>query len=564
MSGRVIAVYLAMAIPAIAGGALPSPGRERVLVSGPGDQTEPSIAGPYVAFTDQAPGPGAWKIGIYNYGDGSIQAVPGGTGARQQPAVSGQIVAFTETATGYGQIWLYDLIGSALKRISPTAADQGHPALGQDTVFWEDARAGGNDIWYLDLVTGESRALPEPGVRPMASGKRVVYLDPSARPAVKLCDVSAATPVPILIHPGPAQSADIQGNNVAVSVDVGPGPPSPPSYDVLVYTVAGQLVARLSLPGDQVDPHISGNWVAFEDQSLSSSTVKSSRVILWDYTSSPRVLLAPPAGTSLQVLGDLDYPRAVYADDRSGNLDVYGYDPTDTSGPPPPPPDGGPPDGGPPDGGCHHECDDDDDCGDGDHHHDHDHGDHDGDHHHDHDGHEGGHGHHHGGDDDCDDDGIHHRDGGAGECEGESLADLTVERLRDEPAAGSAHFEVGAAERVTVCIDAERVSSAWVTLNDRVVAGPRNFDPHVVRLLRRVTVPEGSNRVGVTIAGKPGAALRVRVLRGMAEATVSSRMQEAPGRGDAPSGQGCGTGTGGGVALGALLATVTWRRRRPS
>jgi hypothetical protein len=574
MSGRITAACLALAIPAMAWG-LPSPGRERLLVSGAGDQTEPRIAGPYVPFTDQAAGPGGWKIGVFNYGGGPPQTVPGATGPRHQPAISGQILAFTEVAAGYGQIWIYDLIGGALRRISPTAADQGRPAVGQDAVFWEDAREGRSDIWFLNLVTGESRALPEQGVKPRASGKRVVYLEPGARPAVKLCDVSAPTPVPVLIHPGPAESADIQGNNVAVSVDVGPGPPNPPSYDVLVYTVAGQPAARLSLPGDQVNPHISGHWVAFEDLSLSSPAGKSSRVILWDYTASPRVLIAPPAGRSLQILSDLDYPRAVYADDRGGDLDVYGYDPTDTGGTPPPdggPPDGGPPDGGPPDGGCHRQCDDDDeDCEDDDHHHGRGGGHHDdGDHHrHGHGDGEpgsrhrgGGHG-HHGGHDDCDDDHPHRRDGGAGECdEGEILADLTVDGRTGDPAAGSARFEVGAPERVTVCIDAERVSSAWVTLNDRVVAGPDSFDPHVVRLLHRATVPEGASRIGATIAGRPGGSLRVRVLRGAAEPAAHRWTQEAPPRAAAPAGQGCGTGAGGGVALGALLAAVGRRRRR--
>ena len=105
--------------------------------------------------------------------------------------------------------------------------------------------------------------------------------------------------------------------------------------------------------------------------------------------------------------------------------------------------------------------------------------------------------------------------------------DLTVDRRTGEPAAGTADFEGGAGERVGICIDAERVSSAWVTLNDRVVAGPSSFDPHVVQLFRRATVPEGANRVGVTMAGQPGASLRVRVLRSTAASTGGSGEQGA-------------------------------------
>ncbi len=570
MLGRSMAVYLALAIPAAAAGALPSPGSERLLVSGAGDQTEPKISGPYVVFTDESPGAGAWRIGIFSYGSGTTQFVKQVSGSRHQPAVAGQIVAFTEVTSGYGQVWIYDLIGGALKQVSATTTDQGHPAVGQDTVFWEDARAGKNDIWFLNLVTNDTGALPEQGVRPRASGKRVVYLH-GASPEVKLCDTSVSPLSPILINGGPAESADIQGNNVAASVDVRSAPQKPQDYDIMVYTVSGQLVAHLAQPGDQIDPHISGHWVAFEDLSLSSGTVKSSRVVLWDYTSNPPVLIAPPAGKSFQTLSDIDYPRTVYADDRSGNLDVYGYDPTAST----PPPDGGPPDGGPPDGGCPHECDDDGDCDDGHHGHDGDHDghrDHDGDHdgHHDHDGdddghrdHDGGHHQRRGHHGECDDDGPDHRDGGSQDCEtGEVLADLTVERTAGEPTAGDARFEAGVGERLGVCIDAERVSSAWVTVNDRVVATPNSFDQRVVRLFRRVTVSQAANQVGVTLAGKPGGTLRVRVLRPPA---ASGGADEWTGvvRREAPAGQGCGTGAGGGIALGALLAAVTWRRRRP-
>jgi MYXO-CTERM domain-containing protein len=528
-------------------------------VVGPGDQTEPAIASPYVPFTDEAPGPGAWRIGVYSFTDGSIQYVPGGAGARHLPSISRQILAFVEEASGYGQVWTYDLIGGALTRISPTAADQSHPAVGTDIVFWEDARAGRNDIWLRDFVTGDSYAIPDQGVRPRASGKRVVYLDPSARPAVRLYDASLKTLT--AIHPGPAGSADVQGNVVAIAVDVSGGPPKPPNYDIVVVSVTGQPIAQLTLPGNQVNPHVSGSWVAFEDQSLSTATNLASRVILWDYTSSPRVLLAPPAGTSLQTLNALEYPRTVYADDRSGNLDIYSYDPTDTSVPPPPPP----PDGGTGDGGCHRECDD-DDCdedrddrreGDGDR----EHGDHGGER-----GHRGrdGGGRRDGGDDDCDDR-THRRDGGS-ECEeAVAIADLAVRREPGAPSAGAVEFELPRDERVSVCIDAAGIASAWVMLNDRVIAGPRSFDSRAVSLVRSASLPAGANRIGAVVASTPGGTLRVRVVGGPASAAWRPGAPELPrpaaGRAE-EAGQGCATGPGGLAALAALFAAAAWRRRR--
>jgi hypothetical protein len=92
------------------------------------------------------------------------------------------------------------------------------------------------------------------------------------------------------------------------------------------------------------------------------------------------------------------------------------------------------------------------------------------------------------------------------------LAELFVERARKEPDAATLVFRVLREAYVLVCIDPDRVSSAWVLLDDEAIATPRDFNPNVTHLERRREVEEGANRVGAVIAGKPGASIRVRVL----------------------------------------------------
>ena len=80
------------------------------------------------------------------------------------------------------------------------------------------------------------------------------------------------------------------------------------------------------MPGEQRNPHLSGDWVAFEDLSTGRS-----QVVLWQWTTG--LVFVPHPSTSNQTLNDLGIVagsevRVVFSDDgdgAGGNRDIALY-----------------------------------------------------------------------------------------------------------------------------------------------------------------------------------------------------------------------------------------------
>ncbi len=537
-----LACAAGLAAPTAAPGLdLPSPGVESPLAAGAGDQVEPVLSAPWAAYTDRGTTPSSIRVLVLP--DTPI-AIRDGAFPRHAPDLRGSVLAFVEDGPSGSRIWRYDVLGGALEEVTPGVATgtQARPALGESLVAWEDDRAGDVDVWIDDRQRGSTYALRAPGIQqgPRAAGRLVAFVDAGAGSSVRLHDVSLGTLRTLIA--GPVESADFDGNVLAVATG-GPG------SDVEVYDAAGGKLAALALPGRQRNPRASRDWIAFED--LSTGT---SRVVLWEWATGQ--LIAPPAGTGTQLLGSLSYPLVVYADDRGGDFDVYLYNPQAPVPPPPPRPDGGT-DGGVPDGGADGGVPDGGTDGgvpdggtDG--------GPPDG-------GTDGGvpDGGADGGVPDGGTDGGLPDGGWAASCGDVAtpLASLEVVRGRSDPAAGIVEFEWGAPMRVWVCIEADRVSSAWVAVNDRVVAAPCDFHRQVTGLERSSTVVPGKNRLGAILAGQPGTVLRVRLLPAApldGSAAAAHALRGAPETG----GQGCATGLGGTISA-AILASAALFRRRP-
>src|SRR5207237_10578898 len=94
--------------------------------------------------------------------------------------------------------------------------------------------------------------------------------------------------------------------------------------DIAVFDTSGVRLATLSLAGNQDHPHISGEWVAFEDFSMGAAHVGS-----WHWTTGD--VYFPTPLTSRQQLNAISGNRVVYTDDRRGDLDIYVYEFTLTS-----------------------------------------------------------------------------------------------------------------------------------------------------------------------------------------------------------------------------------------
>lgn len=286
-------------------------GSESALVVKPGNQFDPAISGPYVVFTDSSAG--NKDIWYFDATDGSLHPAVTGPGDQQLTDIAAGHIAYTDNAAGNDNIAIYDIVTGTSTPITTDPADQSNPAISARLVAWEDLRGVDRDIWVHDLALGGDKAITGPGDQnsPAASGAHVVYIDAAAGNAVKLYD--ADTGLTTVTATGPAFEPDIDGNNV-VFVDL-----SGPDTNIRVVDVAGAPKATLVLAGDQLNPHISGEWVAFED--LSTGT---SHVALWHWPGGE--VFYPTPTTSQQILNDISGNRVVYTDNRNGDLDIYAYD----------------------------------------------------------------------------------------------------------------------------------------------------------------------------------------------------------------------------------------------
>ncbi|HEY6104908.1 MAG TPA: hypothetical protein VIV59_02930, partial [Anaeromyxobacteraceae bacterium] len=498
--------------------------------------------------------------------------VPPSAGNQFTPAVAGDVLVYVDEGqygVRKGNVVRMSITQGYSAPVSPVNAAQRRPAVSEQLVAWEDDRDAvtGTDIWVHDNLLGGEWSIALPGIQrmPRASGTRVSYLDDAAGD-VKVYDLTTGKiTVAFPALAGTAVFADVDGTAVVVETLAGDVEVWPTD----VRSTNGRPLAALGLRGQQSNPHISGDWVAFEDVSTLAR-----RVMVWNWKTGD--LFAPPAGTSSQTLNDISWPRVVYVDDRNKatGADIYLYDTSAVGGA-----DGGghgcKDGGGDADDhggghGCRGEGGDGDDDGDG-------HGCKDGGE--DRDDDRDGHGCKDRGEDrDDDGDGRGCKDGGAGggsprgcdDARAVPMAELRVVRERSGPDAINLEFTAEAEVPVLACMDASDVSSAWVLLDDEAVARPNEFNQHVVHLERRRSVAAGPNRLGAIIAGKPGAWLSVKLLPdpagGPAPVAGAALKTPTPGAASLQAQPGPAQGCSGGAAgLAAALPLGAWmlRRRRP-
>lgn len=299
---------------------LPLPGTEAGIVVKPGPQREPALSSPFgsfVAYTDYAPSPSqVWFCRLEGLVCPAFQ-VPASPGNQFQPAVAGDVLVYVDEGqfgSRRGNVFRMSITQGFAAPVSPFDAFQGAPAVSDRLIAWEDDRnaaATGRDVWVHDLLLGGEWSITGAGNQhvPRASGTLVSYLD-DASGTVKVYDLASG--LTTVAYPAPALFADVDGTSVVVQTVAG---------DLEVRSSTGVALASLVLPGLQSNPHISGDWVAFEDNSTSVS-----RVIVWNWRTG--LLYAPPAGTSSQTLNDIAWPRVVYVDDRSPvtGQDIFLYD----------------------------------------------------------------------------------------------------------------------------------------------------------------------------------------------------------------------------------------------
>ncbi len=497
----------------------------RFIIADRGDQTSPTIDGQYVIYS--GPGTaGGQDVLLYNTLLGTKQVVAGADagdppGSYDQPDVSFSTAIYRRPGGIEIEFWQTN----QPLRVPPARGDGpvSAPTIGRAVAAWE-LGAGDRDIVlnrWGDFSDRTDHVIPAPDGgppvgdqhSPSAYGDLVGYVDGADGEAVWLYDSAARTFARVC--DGIATSVSVGSDGAESFVAVARSTRTD-DQDVEVWAAGGGMapLAALRVPGPQRNPHLSGPWVAFEDVST-----QHSQVVLWNWKTG--LVFVPRPSTTDQVLNDLslvvgEEVRVVFEDSESAatGRDIALYvlalaplrDDGTSPGYPlePPPPPAEPA-----------RCDDD---------------------------------------------------------TATPLATLRLGRTEGAPLADEVAFRAdlpagASALPVLVCVHAARVSSAWVTLDDEAVARPSDFNPAVVDLAVPGEVQGGAGRISGVIAGKPGAALVVRVLADPARLAQGSAAGK--GRPDADgAASAAGTASGGcasgraGVA--ALLGVVLLlARRRP-
>lgn len=307
-----LCVFAAIAAAPSASGATGFTWTESVVTVAAGDQFDPAISGPTITYTDTSAG--SADVRYFDTTTGMSHPVAIGPGDQQLSDVSdggaNGLVVYTSSAGGPGDVFSYELATGTTTQLTSSPADQINPAVSSQLVAYEDYSSGGSDICKYSRLDSTTACLSKPWdqVSPAVSGASVVYIDVAAGSSVVLWNTaSGATQT---LDAGFAASPDIDGTHVVYAYG------APGGNDVVTYDLASGTRKVLQLAGDQVNPHISGDWISFEDQ-----VTGVSHLALWNYVTGE--VEHPNVSANSQSLNDINGHRVVYTDNRNGNLDVF-------------------------------------------------------------------------------------------------------------------------------------------------------------------------------------------------------------------------------------------------
>lgn len=321
-------------------------GTEQQITTNTSDQFDPAISGDIIVYADhRGPDLDVW---YYDLATGNEYPVTTALGDQELTDVANGLVVYDDISQT--QIYAYDLQSKTTTNISQTPGQASDPATDGTIVVWSDTRDGNFEIYGEDLKSGELRRITNDDavdlkpmdLKPMVDSAVVTW----ERCGLSPCDIFTydwtnkktqqitATPTDDERNP------DIsQGRVVYEAVRGG-------ERDICEFDLQSNKETCLSLPGEQVNPKISGDWVSLEDLNTGTSHVRLWHLPTGDVFDLTQVPGGPPAATA-QFLSDIDIvpattteptkARFVYTDNRNAppgcgylssqcNLDIYMYE----------------------------------------------------------------------------------------------------------------------------------------------------------------------------------------------------------------------------------------------
>jgi beta propeller repeat protein len=294
---------------------------ETRLTFGSADHDDPAVSSNIVVFTDHHPSEtDVSYVDVSTLTTHSAIAAPGNQASAR--VSSGRIV-YADDRTA--DVMLFDIATATTTNLTAAAKvavghafTANHPAISGDLVVWQDDRDGHPQIYGMNLVTGRERRIsnsPDVDKLPVIDGNFVVWEREVASAGTSdLWGYEWITRSTIFILQTPTRSEhtpSISGTRVAYAVDNAGG------SDVCVRDILTFVERCLVFSGDQVNPHISGDNITFDD----TLPPGPSHIFLWHFATGDLFQLTPT--TSRQSQNDIDGNRVVFTDDRNGHLDVY-------------------------------------------------------------------------------------------------------------------------------------------------------------------------------------------------------------------------------------------------
>jgi len=312
------------------------------------DQEGPSISGNIVCYTNYLNNGEVHCYDLATKIDVQVTTANLATGTYQVAGdVSGNTVVYTEYnsagTTAYDCVGVSETTSPPCTPVALGTSNSFSPAIDGSLVAWID----GIETWAVDLSTsGTPTQLTNNGnnsnqrsLAPNVSGRNIAYS--TLNTGTALCDVfvtnfdSRTTTQLTNGASGCNNLPDIYGNYVVYQSTrnsqpgCSPPPISPTATNcsqIFVYDLNAKqetAVPTTGLGAVQQNPHISGDWVSFEDVTCTSTACISSLRLY--RISTGEVYTAVQANTQLQsaFLNDIDGNNLVYTSAAAGNYDIY-------------------------------------------------------------------------------------------------------------------------------------------------------------------------------------------------------------------------------------------------
>jgi beta propeller repeat protein len=325
---RRAAVLLLLVCAAAVAAALPGESRATAAFAGTttqvtnkaGVQTDPSISGDLVVFTDNSTGnDDVHYIDLTN--PGVDVAVASGAGGQRLHDVSGNIIVYTDQSAVPESVFKYDVSTAVSSLVS--ASNDGNPRLDGQLVAFERGPTGATDIIAIDLanpgieIVVADTALIE--TNPAVSGSRVVYerrATASGPGDIVMFDTSTLTETVITSTPADERRPDIDGNFIVWDVAVAPG-----DTDIVIHDLSAPSTTVLAQPGNQRLAHVSGGVLAYDSENGGPANLD----VHLRHIASGATAVVASSGVN-DFLNAIDGNRVVYTSNADGDFDIYVYE----------------------------------------------------------------------------------------------------------------------------------------------------------------------------------------------------------------------------------------------